>query len=156
MYIDTHIDIYIYIYIYIYIHTYLDTCKHVIFNLYSEKRFGTSACCRRVWILPCLPHPTLAFPGLARGYREFRDTAVFFDRNRNTCEDVTATTNALDFMLRVGPLSCQDSFRTNVTMQKGDCSDDKQVTSKVKMEKYELMKCLIRVFLFKQTKHCRH
>ncbi|KAK2185937.1 hypothetical protein NP493_218g02004 [Ridgeia piscesae] len=72
-------------------------------------------------VLECLRSPK------ARGYREFGDCAVFFDHNRNTCEDVTSPTNALDFILRVGPLSSQSTFGINVTLQEGTCADDKQL-----------------------------
>ena len=70
-------------------------------------------------------------PAIARGYREFGDCAVFFDQKRDTCDDVTSTTNALDFILRAGPLLSHTAFSVNVTMQQGDCGDDKQVRSHV-------------------------
>ena len=77
-----------------------------------------------VIIIICILAP---IPAIARGYREFGDCAVFFDQKRDTCDDVTSTTNALDFILRAGPLLSHTAFSVNVTMQQGDCGDDKQV-----------------------------
>ena len=64
---------------------------------------------------------------IAKGYRDFGDCAVFTDRKRKTCADVTSSNNPFDFVLRATVSRCQNEARIRLVLKNGDCSDKNQV-----------------------------
>ena len=68
---------------------------------------------------------------IAKGYRDFGDCAVFTDRKRKTCADVTSSTNPFDFVLRAKVSQCQNEARIRLVLNGGDCSDKNQVNLQI-------------------------
>ncbi|KAI0207373.1 hypothetical protein LSAT2_007977, partial [Lamellibrachia satsuma] len=63
----------------------------------------------------------------ATGFREFGDCALFVDKNRSSCEDVTSSDNPLDFVLKVNLSKPQSNFDVRITLRDGYCGDASQV-----------------------------
>ena len=70
---------------------------------------------------------SVVLTALAEGCRDFGDCAVFTDRKRKTCAEVTSSTNPLDFVLRANVSQCQNEARIRLVLKDGDCSDKNQV-----------------------------
>jgi len=64
---------------------------------------------------------------MAEGCRDFGDCAVFTDGKRETCAEVTSSTNPVDFLLRTNVSRCQNEARIRLVLKDGDCSDKNQV-----------------------------
>ena len=74
-----------------------------------------------------LVYVSVPFTAIAKGYRDFGDCAVFTDRKRKTCADVTSSNNPFDFVLRANVSRCQNEARIRLVLKDGDCSDKNQV-----------------------------
>jgi len=70
---------------------------------------------------------SVSLTAIAKGYRDFGDCAVFTDRKRKTCGEVTSSTNPFDFQLRANVSRCQNEARIRLVLKDGDCSDKNQV-----------------------------
>ncbi|KAK2156967.1 hypothetical protein NP493_1923g00003 [Ridgeia piscesae] len=79
------------------------------------------------WELCLIPMCTVALTVIAKGYHDFGDCAVFTDRKRKTCAEVTSPTNPFDFLLRANVSRCQNEARIRLVLMDGDCSDKNQV-----------------------------